>query len=131
MSCIDSIRPNTKDFLTAAQYYLEVSAQSAIFQQQQQSIYALAWIPAEPWYESRMEYPGDNGKTQVYIDRTASHFTYPKDIDKSSLVINRQSSQYKHLLRLASFADAHRTQVSTYITKCDMLQQFRQCQKGV
>lgn len=130
-SCSDSIRPKTKDFLTAAQYYLEVSAQSAIFQQQQQSIYALAWIPAEPWYESRMEYPGDNGKTQVYIDRTASHFTYPKDIDKSSLVINRQSSQYKHLLRLASFADAHRTQVSTYITKCDMLQQFRQCQKGV
>ena len=96
---------------------------------QEQSIYAQAWIPAEPWYESRYTYTDDSGRQQVYVDRSAFRFTYPQDMDPSQLVIHSQSSQYFHLLRLSQFAATHARQIDTYITKCDVLQQFRKIQK--
>jgi hypothetical protein len=120
-----STRPKKKDLLTTALAYLQVSSGSTSFQMQEQSFYAMAWIPADPWYESRYEYTDDNGKTVVCTDHDAYCAYYPLDIERSNLVIRDQSSQYKCMLNLVHFADSHAQQVDTYITKCDMLRQFR------
>ena len=65
-------------------------------------LYALAYIPfGEPMYTEK--YDGDYNVTYT---------------------LNKQSHAFKAYTNLANFAKAHRTKLSKFTTKCDMLKQF-------
>ena len=98
----DSARTNEKDFVAEAVRYLNVCAASNDLQLRYKALYALAFIPSEPWCKMDFDYQGN----LVY---TALPY----------------SSQYKALDNLDNFAKTHPEVIDTYTTKCDVLDMFR------
>lgn len=98
----DSALTNEKDFAAAAIEYLCESKLSKDKQIKEESLYALAYIPTEPW------------RAEVYDDKNYTYCT----------VFNR-SRQYFALQELNSYALKNPKDISTYISKCDVLMEFR------
>jgi len=91
-----------KDFAKAAVEYLCESKNSTDFNMKEQSLYALAYIPTEPYM------------MEVYDPNTY-------DI---KIVINR-SRQFFAMKELDEFATANSGKTSEYVSKCDVLRKFR------
>ena len=87
------------DLTEEAIRYLEMSAQSKDFNMQQESLYALAYIPTDSWADY--------------------------DWDHERLRVNPDSRQYKAYAQLDDFAKKNAGRVASYITKCDILKEFR------
>ena len=79
--------------------YLEQSSKSTDFNMQQESLYALAYIPTDSWADY--------------------------DWDHERLRVNPDSRQYKAYAQLDDFAKKNAGRVASYITKCDILKEFR------
>ncbi len=95
------------DFVSSARVYLRASSHSTDEELRLKSLYALAYIPTSPWAESYMEY-NDEGD---FI----THYSNPDPM----------SEQYAQLDALNSYYEQHKNEVPSYISKCDVLRQFR------
>lgn len=101
-SVSDSARTGEKDFAAEAIRYLNVCAASSDLQIRYKALYALAFIPIEPWCKVDYDYQGNEVYTPLPY-----------------------SSQYKALANLDAFAKSHPEIVDSYTTKCDVLDMFR------
>lgn len=102
-SISDSARVNEKDFARAATGYLNECKQSKDFVMRQNALYALAFIPADPW------------RTEEYNEDTFDFY----------MAYHRNSLQYIALQELNDFAIENRDKVCAYISRCDILREFR------
>lgn len=103
-SYIDTLTINERRFVDKTVEYLNISKQSTDMQMRLKSLYALAYIPVEPWCEE--DYDWATGAT-TYLPLRDNH-------------------QYKALNELDHFLSIHKN-ISTpnYVSKCDVLKQFR------
>jgi hypothetical protein len=99
-SIIDSTRENETDFISKAVNYLNVSKLSSNFTLTEKSLYALAYIPLEPW--------------GGYFDLYESKYHTEK--------INTTARQYHSMIELALFCKNNN--VDGFVSKCDVLKQF-------
>ena len=103
-SVMDSARSWEKDFATETVKYLNVAKQSDDVQLRYRSLYALAFMPVEPW--ATVEYDTSNGY-------------------KEMLVVHPKSAQYMALSDLDMFAKAYPNAIDDYTRRCDVLREFR------
>ena len=103
-SYIDTLTINERRFVDKTVEYLNISKESTDMQLKLESLYALAYIPVEPWCEE--DYDWATGVT--------------------SYLPLRDNSQYKALNELDHFLSIHKN-ISTpnYVSKCDVLRMFR------
>jgi hypothetical protein len=99
-SCMDSCRVNETDYAAKAVNYLSLSKLSSDFSMKEKSIYALAYIPLDPW--------------GGYFD------DYEKKYNTEN--INTASRQYHSLIELALFTKSN--DVDNYVSHCDVLNHF-------
>jgi len=102
-SVYDTARVDRPDFVQIAIDYLEESKLSTDLRLSEASYYALAFIPTDLWYEE--EWSSDEAK-YLFIPRTSAR-------------------QYKALNELDNFTKTHKGQLSSFVTNCDMLKEFR------
>lgn len=95
-------------FAEIAKDYLKSSKMSTDFDMRQRSLYALAYMPMDPWCEEEMHWNGN--------DYTYTYVPLPN------------SEQYAALDELSAFAAKNRSRLAPYVTKCDVLKQFRKYQ---
>ena len=103
-SYIDTLSTKERLFVDKTIEYLNISKQSTDMQMRLKSLYALAYIPVEPWCDE--DYDWQTGAT-TYMPLRDNH-------------------QYKALNELDHFLSIHKN-ISTpnYVSKCDVLKQFR------
>ena len=103
-SYIDTLSTKEQLFVDKTIEYLNISKQSTDMQMRLKSLYALAYIPVEPWCEE--DYDWATGAT-TYLPLRDNH-------------------QYKALNELDHFLSIHKN-ISTpnYVSKCDVLRMFR------
>ena len=103
-SYIDTLSTKERLFVDKTIEYLNISKQSTDMQMRLKSLYALAYIPVEPWCDE--DYDWQTGAT-TYLPLRDNH-------------------QYKALNELDHFLSIHKN-ISTpnYVSKCDVLKQFR------
>ena len=94
----DEQKKNEKDFVQAAVTYLTECKTANDFSLKEKSLYALAYIPLDEW----QEYSWEVGE----------------------YVTKKDSRQYAALKELNNFKKQNLSQVSEYISKCDVLIQF-------
>ena len=104
-SVMDSTRSWEKDFAAETVKYLNVAKQSNDMRLRYNSLYALAFVPVEPWMT--IDYDYNNGYKEIAI-------------------LHPQSAQYQALNELSMFALAHPEAIDDYTRRCDVLQQFNQ-----
>lgn len=104
-SVMDSARSWEKDFAAETVKYLNVAKQSNDMRLRYNSLYALAFVPVEPW--ATTEYDAGNGYREI-------------------LVRHPQAAQYQALNELSIFAMAHPEAIDDYTRRCDVLRQFNQ-----
>lgn len=104
-SVMDSARSWEKDFAAETVKYLNVAKQSNDMQLRYNSLYALAFVPVEPW--ATTEYDAGNDYREI-------------------LVCHPQAAQYQALNELGMFALAHPEAIDDYTRRCDVLRQFNQ-----
>ena len=104
-SIMDSARSWEKDFAAETVKYLNVAKQSNDMRLRYNSLYALAFVPVEPW--ATTEYDASNGYNEI-------------------LVLHPQAAQYQALNDLGMFALAHPEAIDDYTRRCDVLRQFNQ-----
>ncbi len=102
-SCADSVRTGEKDFVSAAIHYLNVAKGTKDLKRRQAVLYALAYIPLDPW--ATVEYDWSSS-TEIVIPRT-------------------QSRQYRALQQLATYVRNNPRDIEPYIARCDLLKRFR------
>ena len=99
-------RSDEIDFLGKAAQLLTKAKESPMHSQKEKSLYALAYLPIEPWRESVW-----NNQTYRYEDR-----------------FNKQGFQHKALTELLAFKKKNATRISSYVSRCDVLKQFERRQ---
>lgn len=99
----DEQKKNEKDFIQAAITYLTECKTANDFALKEKSLYALAYIPLDEW----QEYSWEVGE----------------------FVAKKNSRQYAALKELSDFKNQNLSQVSEYISKCDVLVQFMKNEK--
>ena len=102
-SCLDSLRTNELDFAARTVELLTTAKQTDLYEMKQKALFALAFVPFEPWYE------------EVW-DNEACEFVKH---------YHPQSHQYKALKELAAFSQENKDRLSPFVSKCDVLKQFR------
>ena len=105
-SVSDSARSWEMDYAKEAIKYLTVCKKSKDNAMRYHAIYALAFIPSDPWFAT----------------------TYDKNWNEVCLY-RPESQQYKALQELNLFASSHPTLVDQYTTRCDVLEKFRKIGK--
>ena len=103
-SVMDSARSWEKDFAAETVKYLNVAKHSDDVQLRYRSLYALAFMPVEPW--ATVEYDTSNGYKEI-------------------LVVHPKSAQYMALSDLDMFAKAYPNAIDDYTRRCDVLREFR------
>lgn len=104
-SVMDSARSWEKDFAAETVKYLNVSKQSNDQQLRYRSLYALAFIPADPWFTTGYDEAND------YREVT---------------ILHPLSAQYKALAELDMFVRTSHNAIDNYARRCDVLRRFRQ-----
>ena len=103
-SYIDTLTINERRFVDKTVEYLNISKESTDMQLKLESLYALAYIPVEPWCEE--DYDWSTGAT--------------------SYLPLRKNSQYAALKNLEYFIRNNQSmRMPAYVSKCDVLKQFR------
>lgn len=92
------------DFLAKASSLLEQAKPLRQFVMQERILFAQAYLPVDCWYK------------EVWNDEQVSY------IKK----VRPDSRQYKALLRLTEFEKANAERTSPYVSRCDVLRQFRE-----
>ena len=105
-SVSDSARSWEMDYAKEAIKYLTVCKKSKDNAMRYHAIYALAFIPSDPWFTTSY----DKNWNEVWLNRP-------------------ESLQYKALQELNHFASSHPTLVDQYTTRCDVLEKFRKIGK--
>lgn len=105
-SVSDSARSWEMDYAKEAIKYLTVCKKSKDNAMRYHAIYALAFIPSDPWFTITY----DKNWNEVWLYRP-------------------ESLQYKALQELSLFASSHPTLVDQYTTRCDVLEKFRKIGK--
>ena len=105
-SVSDSARSWEMDYAKEAIKYLTVCKKSKDNAMRYHAIYALAFIPSDPWFTTTY----DKNRNEVWLYRP-------------------ESLQYKALQELSLFASSHPTLVDQYTTRCDVLEKFRKIGK--
>lgn len=95
------------DFVSSARVYLRASSNSTDEDIRRKSLYALAYIPTSPWADSEFDYDDDGD----FI----THYSNPDPM----------SEQYAQLDALNNYYEQHKNDAPPYISKCDVLRQFR------
>ena len=103
-SVMDSARSWEKDFAAETVKYLNVAKQSDDVRLRYRSLYALAFMPVEPW--ATVEYDTSNGYKEV-------------------LVVHPKAAQKDALSDLDMFAKAYPNAIDDYTRRCDVLHEFR------
>lgn len=103
-SVMDSARSWEKDFAAETVKYLNVAKQSDDIRLRYRSLYALAFMPVEPW--ATVEYDTSNGYKEL-------------------LVMHPKSAQYMALSDLDMFAKSYPNAIDDYTRRCDVLREFR------
>ena len=103
-SVYDTARVDRPDFVAKSIEYLKESAKSTDFTLHLNSLYALAFIPNEPWCDLYWNW---DDKCYAFTE------TYP------------DSRQYKAMLELNSFVKSSSQPMPTYVSKCDVLKLFQ------
>lgn len=101
-SITDSARSWEKDFAEETVKYLNVAKQSDNLNLRYHAVYALAFMPIEPWYT-------------VSYDEKSYDLVY---------TICPQAAQYKALKELSMFATAYPKVIDNYTRHCDVLRKF-------
>lgn len=101
-SVMDSARAGEKDFAEEAVRYLSVAKRSSDLSLRYKALYALAFVPTDPWYS-------------VAYD------------DDYNVVVTAcpQSRQYAALAELDVFARSYPQEADDYSRRCDVLRRFR------
>lgn len=102
-SVIDTVRTGEMDFVSKAVDYLSVSKKSKNMKIRANSLYALAYIPTDPWMKEVYDYTNNSWTT---VTQTASR-------------------QYRALNELYDFSLKNAKHMSPIMTRCDVLKQFR------
>lgn len=102
-SVSDTARTNEMDFVATAIKYLDECKQSKNLTLRYKAVYALAFIPVQPWYT---------------ID-------YDSDFNEILRPVPK-ARQYMAMSALESFSREHPDIVDNYTTKCDMLRKFKE-----
>ena len=102
-SCADTVRTGEKDFVATAIDYLNVAKNTTDPKRRQAVLYALAYIPLDPW-------------ATVDYDWSSS---------AEIIIPHPQSRQYRALQQLATYVRNNPCNVEPYIARCDLLKQFR------
>ena len=102
-SVSDTARVDRPNFVEIAIKYLNESKTAKNLKLQENSLFGLAFIPYDAWY------------VEDWNDTTGDFET----------IIKRNSRQFKALNELNSFVNSHRDQVSSQVSRCDVLKQFR------
>lgn len=102
-SVSDTVRTDRFDFVQRAVDYLEQAKQSKDFKIRQNSLYALAYIPSDPWAD----------------------FDYDWQTQKSIVIPHKSSRQYLALAALETFERQNKGRVDPYVSNCDVLSIFR------
>ena len=97
----DSARTWELDYTKETVKYLDICKKSSNLKTRYKALYALAFIPTDPWYVT----------------------TYDKDWNEL-LLIKPESAQYKALAELNDFATSHPDEIDDYTKKCDILAKF-------
>lgn len=105
-SVSDSARSWEMDYAKEAIKYLTVCKKSKDNAMRYHAIYALAFIPSDPWFTTSY----DKNWNEVWLNRP-------------------ESLQYKALQELNLFASSRPTLVDQYTTRCDVLEKFRKIGK--
>lgn len=105
-SVSDSARSWEMDYAKEAIKYLTICKKSKDNAMRYHAIYALAFIPSDPWFTTTY----DKNWNEVWLYRP-------------------ESLQYKALQELSLFASSHPTLVDQYTTRCDVLEKFRKIGK--
>lgn len=105
-SVSDSARSWELDYAKEAIKYLTICKKSKDNAMRYNAIYALAFIPSDPWFTTSY----DKNWNEVWLNRP-------------------ESLQYKALQELNLFASSHPTLVDQYTTRCDVLEKFRKIGK--
>jgi hypothetical protein len=91
------------DFVARAINYLDIAKTSTEFNMKEKALYALAYIPMQPWCTEDWDY---NTSKNVYK-------------------YNRGNRQYMALQELTAFEKQNTgNRPSIYVTKCDVLKRF-------
>lgn len=105
-SVSDSARSWELDYAKEAIKYLTICKKSKDNAMRYNAIYALAFIPSDPWFTTSY----DKNWNEVWLNRP-------------------ESLQYKALQELNLFASSHPSLVDQYTTRCDVLEKFRKIGK--
>jgi len=104
VSSVDTAKVGRPDFVQLAIDYLQECKKSTSLSLYENSLYALAFIPTDPWCLE----------------------DYDWSANKTNYTPLRNSRQYKALKDLYKFADNHHPEeLSFYTRKCDVLRKFR------
>ena len=99
----DTARVDRADLVQRAVDYLQQAKESKDFNIRQNSLYALAFVPSEPW----------------------ANFDYDWQAQRDIITPHPNSRQYKALAALDAFERENRSRVAPYVSRCDVLRQFR------
>ena len=99
----DTARVDRADLVQRAVDYLQQAKESKDFNIRQNSLYALAFVPSEPW----------------------ANFDYDWQAQRDIITPHPNSRQYKALAALDAFERENRSRVAPYVSRCDVLRTFR------
>lgn len=102
-SVADTTRAGELDFTAEAIKYLEECRQSGDMKLRYKALYALAFIPAQPWCKE--DY--DSNFNTIYLPQPSAR-------------------QYKAMEELCSFAKNHPLDIDEHTSRCDILKRFSQ-----
>lgn len=105
-SVYDEQRNDEIDRMAKAAQLLGVAKQSTNFLLKEKALYALAYLPDQPWLTE--EWNENSGR-------------YEKRL-------HRSSRQYRALSELLAFKKQNATRISPYVSRCDVLKQFQKQQ---
>ena len=103
-SVTDSARSWEKDFAAEAAQYLKVAKRTDNLQLRYRSLYALAFMPVDPWAST--DYDADNDYKEITI-------------------LHKQSQQYMALAELDMFARTYPNAIDDYTRRCDVIREFQ------
>lgn len=98
---------NELDFIKKAKDLLEFCSKSKNKDLRTKSLYALAFIPVDQWSDYELDYDDEGNIFTTYT------------------IIHPSSKQYQYLDLLNSYFELHKDNCPDYISKCDVLHQFR------
>ncbi len=102
-SCLDAPRVHELNFLQKASTMLTTAQYLTDFLWREKTFYAQAWLPNDPWY------------TEEWDEKT---YEYVK-------VRHTNSRQFRAFYNLARYENEHPDLTSDYVSRCDVLKQFR------